>query len=113
MEVIFRIGSGSASEIADHLPDPPTDTAVRSMLGILARKGHLVSRKNGRQRIYRPAQSRSRAARSALKNVADVFYQGSVSDAVGAYLSDPRTRLSSEELNELRRLIDRARDEER
>ena len=113
MEVIFLLGNASAADVAERIPDPPSVTAVRAMLGILVKKRHLTSRKDGRKRMYRPVQSRSRAARSAMQNVLDVFYQGSVSDAVGAYLSDPRTRPSAEELQELRRLISRAREEGR
>ncbi len=113
MDVVYRLGEASAKDVADALPDPPSVTAVRTLLGILQRKGHLKSGKEGRRRVYRPVLSRAKAARSALKNVLDVFFDGSVPDAMTAYFNDPRNELDPEELDRLRALIDAARKDGR
>jgi predicted transcriptional regulator len=55
--------------------------------------------------------SRQAARRSALKRVVTTFFEGSVTQAMAALLEDRDTRVSEEEWNELRRLIDQARRE--
>ncbi len=54
MDVVFRLGRASASEIHERLPDPPSATAVRTMLRILEDKGHLKHEKYGTRKIYLP-----------------------------------------------------------
>ena len=40
MDVIYACGEASAAEVVERIPDPPTRTAVRTMLRILEEKGH-------------------------------------------------------------------------
>ena len=91
---------------------PPTRTAVRTLLRILEEKGHLKHRKEGREFMYRPTRRRSTAGRSALRRVLDTFFEGSIEGAVSAHLSDPKSRLTAEELGRLAVLIQKARKEE-
>ena len=79
---------------------------IRTM--ILEGKGHLAHRKIGREFIYRPTQNRGQAGRSALGRVLDVFFGGSLENAVAAHLSDPRRagKITSEELRRLSDLIE-------
>src|SRR5262245_49853592 len=67
MEIIFRRGQASAMEVLAELPDPPTKTAVRTLLRILEDKGHLKHRQEGLAYIYVPARSRVQAAQSAFR----------------------------------------------
>lgn len=108
MDVIYRLGSATVSEIADRLPDPPTKTAVRTMLRILERKGHLRHRMDGLRHVYSPVVPAEQANRSVLRQVVETFFQGSRARAM-ATLLELRTPLSDEELDRLRALIDRAR----
>ena len=41
MDVVFRLGKASVSEVLQELPDPPSYSAVRGMLRLLEDKGHL------------------------------------------------------------------------
>ena len=111
MNVLFRHGRASVVEIAQGLPDPPTNTAIRTLLRILEQKGYVRRQKDGRRYLYRPVMSRAKAARAALSNVLGTFFEGSLGDAVAAHLADPSTRLEQDELDRLRQLIDDARTE--
>ncbi len=108
MEVIYTRGEASAHQVLKDLPDPPTRTAVRTFLRILEDKGHLVHRKEGREFIYRPTRAPQQAARSALRRMLSTFFGGSMEGAVAAYLADPGTKLSAEEISRLRDLVEQA-----
>ncbi len=109
MDVVYARGSASATQVLEGLPDPPSRTAVRTLLRILEEKGHLKHRKDGREFIYLPTKPRQRAARSALRRVLHVFYGGSIEKAVAAHLADPNTELSKEDLKRLTDVIKQVR----
>ncbi len=108
MDVIYARGEATIGEVFGAMPDPPMRGALRTLLRIMERKGHLTRREEGREVIYRPTQPRGRAGRSAMGRVLDVFFDGSLEEAVAAYLSDPR-RKRKPTLEELRRLSERHR----
>src|SRR5262245_17629479 len=64
MEIVFARGQATALEVVDALLDPPTKTAIRTLLRILEEKGHLKHIQRGREFVYQPTQPRGRAARS-------------------------------------------------
>jgi BlaI family penicillinase repressor len=113
MDVIFARGEATVSQVIEGIPDAPMRGALRTLLRILERKGHLTHRKQGREFIYRPTQPRGQAGRSALGRVLDVFFGGSLENAVAAHLSDPRrvARIAPEELRRLSDLIEKAMGE--
>jgi predicted transcriptional regulator len=108
MDAIYRLGNGSASEIARHLPDPPTDTAVRTLLRILERKGYLRHTREGLRHVYSPVVPQQQANRTVLQHVLQNFFQGSRSQAMAALLDLPLP-LADEELDRLSQMIERAR----
>jgi BlaI family penicillinase repressor len=109
MDVIFARGEATANDVVDGMDDPPTRTAVRTMLRILEQKGHLKHRQAGREFVYAPTRPRKRVGQSALRRVLSTFFSGSLEEAVAAHLSDPGTELSEEELRRLSSLIEQAR----
>jgi len=109
MGIVYARGQASATEVLSGLPDPPTRTAVRTLLRILEDKGHLKHTKRGREFLYRPTRPRTRAGRSALRRVLQTFFDGSLETAVAVHLSDPQSALSAEELERLADLVRRAR----
>lgn len=112
MNVLFREGEASVTVIARGMPDAPSDTAIRTLLRILERKGHVRRTRDGRRHLYRPAMSRKRAARDALQSVLGTFFGGSLGDAVAAHLADPKATIGDDELEHLQALIDRAKQED-
>jgi predicted transcriptional regulator len=109
MDVVYARGEATAVDVLAGLPDPPTKTAVRTLLRILEEKGHLTHRQEGLTYVYRASRPRGRAGRSALRRVLETFFDGSLEKAVAAHLGDAATELSNEELNRLADLIDQAR----
>jgi len=112
MDVVYARGTATAKQVLEGLPDPPSNSAVRTHLSILEEKGHLKHSKKGREYVYRPTRPRGKAGRSAVRRVVDVFFGGSLSDAVAAHLVDPETKLTDEELSALEALVRRAREKE-
>ena len=108
MDIVFQAGEVSAAEVHARLPDAPTYTAVRTMMRVLEDKGFLQHSTEGRKFIYSPRKSPVVAGRSAMKRVLEVFFGGSLEDAVAAHLNDPRVRLDAKELARLRDVIDEA-----
>lgn len=108
MDVLYRLQTASAADVHARLPDPPTYTAVRTMLRLLEQKGLVEHSQEGRRYIYTPCSSPQTEGRSAISRVLDVFFGGSLENALAAHLSDPDQKLDEEELQRLRALIDDA-----
>jgi len=110
MDVIFARGAATAAEVVDALPDPPTKTAIRTLMRILEEKGRLKHELRGREFVYQPTQPRSRAAQSAFHRVLKTFFEGSLEKAVAAHLAAPASKLTPAELERLADLIQQARN---
>ena len=109
MDIIFARGSATAADVVAALPDPPTKTAIRTLMRILEEKGHLKHELRGREFVYLPTQARARAAQSAFHRVLKTFFEGSLEKAVAAHLAAPGSKLSPTELERLANLIQQAK----
>jgi BlaI family transcriptional regulator, penicillinase repressor len=109
MDVVYTKGAATAGDVLRELPDKLSNAAVRTFLRILEDKGHLAHRKRGREFVYYPTQPSKRVGRSALRRVLDVFFNGSLTQAVAAHLSDPRDAAGEEEVKRLSELIEQSR----
>jgi BlaI family penicillinase repressor len=109
MDIVYAKGVATAAEVHAALPDPPSNTAVRTLLRILEAKGHLTHLQEGPRYVYRAVRSRDRAGKSSLRRVLDTFFGGSLERAIAAHLTDAATDLSPEELKRLSQLINQAR----
>lgn len=113
MDAIYCKSQATASDVLAAISDPPTRTAVRTLLGILEAKGHLTHFKRGREFVYQPTHSRDSAGKSAFARAIRTFFDGSLEKAVAAYLGDPSAEVPPEELRRLSSLIAQARRKER
>lgn len=111
MDVVYQRGRVTAAEVLDALPDPPSYSAVRALLRVLEEKGHLRHRRDGARYVFLPTVPRETARRSALARVVRTFFGGSTEAAVAALID--QSSLSDTDLDRLRDLIDRARQEGR
>jgi len=109
MDVLYAKGRASAAEVREALPDPPSKTAVRTLLRILEDKGHLIHEQVGQTYVFRPRLAREHAGPSALRRVLDVFFGGSLEQAVAAHLGESAESLSDDELKRLAGTIQQAR----
>jgi predicted transcriptional regulator len=113
MDVVYRLGRATATDVLSQIPEPPSYSAVRAMLRVLENKGHLRHVLEGKSYVYFPTLARTRASRSALRNMLQTFFDGSTEKAVAALLDLSGAELSDEEFARLSRLIDQARQEGR
>ena len=108
LDVVYALGRASALQVMAKLPDAPSKTAVRTFLRILEEKGHLVHEEEGRTYVYRPCRPRERAGSGALRRVLDVFFGGSLEQAVAAHLGGSAGDLDEAELKRVASLIQQA-----
>jgi predicted transcriptional regulator len=113
MDVVYRLGKVSVSEVLERLPDPPSYSAVRALMRILEEKGHLKHEQEGPRYLYLPTVPPDAAQLSALSHLVRTFFGGSTEAAVAALLELPENGLSENELTRLSRLIDDARKQGR
>jgi predicted transcriptional regulator len=113
MDVVYRLGRATASEVQEGVPDPPSYSTIRALLRVLEEKGHLRHEQDGPRYVFLPTVGRDKARRSALRRLVHTFFEGSTAQAVAALLGEPGANLSDEDLDRLSRLIDLARKEER
>ncbi len=109
LEILFERGPSTVAEITDALPDTLSRNAVRTFLTHLTSKGAVTREKHGREFTYHPATEKSTAAEGALSKVLDVFFNGSLSDAVAARFGGGKKKISDKELARLESLIEEAR----
>jgi predicted transcriptional regulator len=113
MDVLYRRGQASVAEVLEELPDPPTYSAVRSILRVLEEKGHITHREDGPRYVYLPSVGRDRARRAALDHLVETFFDGSAEDALAALLRRSDLDLSETQVKRLAREIRMAREEGR
>ncbi len=106
MDILFRIGKGTAQEVMDELPDPPSYSAVRALMAILEEKGLVKHEKDSRRYVYMPAVPEKKAKRTALKQLLATFFEGSPEKLVASLLDPDDQKLSSEEISKIRKLLD-------
>ena len=109
MDILFTLGRASGPEIQERLPDQPSYSGVRTILRVLERKGHIRHIEEGMRYVYLPVVTREKAKKSAIDRLVATFFDGSVKAAAAAFVDPATSKLSSEDLEDLERLIRKAR----
>jgi predicted transcriptional regulator len=110
MEIVYRRGRATVSDVLGELPDPPSYSSVRAMLRYLEDKGHLRHEAAGPRFVYFPTARKQDVRGSALANVVRTFFDDSTSTAVAALLESKP--ISNDEYDRLSRLLEAARARE-
>ena len=108
--VLDRLGNATAAEIIAELPDDMSNSAVRTHLRLLEKKGFVTYREEGPRFVFRPTQPRNSAAISALQQVVQTFFGGSIEQTVTALISESDLQLSDDEISRLMESIEHARN---
>ena len=111
MEILYRRGKASASEVRAAMKEAPGYSAVRAMLRVLEEKGHVKHENDRLKYVYAPVLNRDRAKRSAVKHLVDTFFRDSPEQVVAALLDVSAKRLTSEELDRMAEMIEKAKKE--
>lgn len=109
MDVLYRRGDATVTEVLEELPDAPTYSAVRAMLRKLEEKGHIEHDAQGPRYVYRPTLSRETARETALARMVRTFFDDSPGKTVAALLDLTAGDLTEQELDELSALIEQAK----
>src|SRR5262245_483343 len=105
MDVLYQLGSATAADIQERLPDPPSYSAVRAALSLLEDKGHIRHETAGAKYVYSPVVPREKARSSALKQMLNIFFNGSADEMVQTLLSSKELKVRPEELDRMAEII--------
>ena len=109
MDILHRRAEATVAEIMAELPDPPTYSAVRSVLRILGEKNLIRYKEDGPRYIYFPAQDTEEARDDVLAHVVRTYFAGSPEQAVTALLRMSDVDMTDANIERLRDTIRHAR----
>ena len=110
MSILWRLGSGTVSEVREELAEKLAYTSVLSALQTLEEKGYVRHEAEGKAYRYYPTVDAARAGESALARIRDAVFHGSAERMFAQFVSD--RGLSRKELERMRRLLaERLKDE--
>lgn len=111
MDILYRHGRATASQVMKELTGTPNYSTVRTQLRVLEEKGHVRHEEEGLRYVYSPVVPRRAVAKSALRHLVNTFFNGSAENLVAALLGPEGSRLSEEQLDRIAKLIAKARKE--
>lgn len=104
MAVLWESGAATVAEVRERLADELAYTTVLTVLRTLEEKGYVGHEEAGKAYRYHPLVERSAARTSALGRLTRKLFAGSPELLLTQLVSD--RRLSREELERMRRLLD-------
>jgi predicted transcriptional regulator len=113
MDVLYRLGRATASEIMEQVAGAPSYSTIRTQLRVLETKGHVRHEEQGLRYVYMPTVPRHSARKSALKHLVDTFFDGSSAKVVAALLGGDGSKVTDEELERIAELVHKARSDSR
>lgn len=109
MDVIWKYAHISTNEITDRLTRTKdwSPKTIYTMLSRLEKKGVIVHEKESRVFVYTPCVRKEQYIEAESRTLADRFFDGAMNRMVVSFLD--QKELSSEDLDELQRILDRKR----
>ena len=105
MAVLWKLGSGTVTDVRERLDKPLAYTSVLTVLRALESKGHVRHEEEGRAYRYFPAIEPTVATDKVLKRFVDKVYQGSREMLIARLLSDES--VTDDELRRIRSLLNK------
>jgi predicted transcriptional regulator len=106
LQVLWERGSSTVREVHQALSDKDVGyTTVLKQLQVMTEKGLVVRNERFRSHVYEAAASRERVQQRLTRNLLERAFQGSARDLVLGAISSQR--ISSRELAEIRRMLDK------
>lgn len=108
MQILWRIERGVVHAIIDEMEEPrPAYNTISTVVRILERKGFVGHKAYGKTHEYYPTVTKEEYTSRYMTTVLDNFFDGSLSRLVSFFSSE--RNLSTEELDELMRIINEKR----
>ncbi len=108
MQILWRIERGVVHAIIDEMEEPrPAYNTISTVVRILEKKGFVGHKAYGKTHEYYPTVTKEEYTSRYMTTVLDNFFDGSLSRLVSFFSSE--RNLSTEELDELMRIINEKR----
>lgn len=104
MSILWRLESGTVTEVRDQIEDDLAYTTVLSALQTLEEKGYVRHESEGRAYRYFPTVGPEEAGESAIGRIVDKIFHGAA-DVLLAQLVSSR-QVSPEQMEKMRALLD-------
>ena len=113
LRVLWERGPATVRQVHEALVDTRETgyTTTLKLMQIIADKGLVTRDESARTHVYAARVSQHQTQRQLMNDLVDRAFGGSAAELVLRALSDRRT--SADELREIRKLIDEAREERR
>ena len=108
-EIVASAGKATAVEVRAAMSDPPSHSAVRTLLARLEQRGLIRHRRVDQSYVYESVPQPAKVRESALNQLVKTFFHGSAASAATALLGLSRD-FDPAELEALQRAIDEARE---
>jgi predicted transcriptional regulator len=108
-EIVASAGKATAVEVREAMSDPPSHSAVRTLLARLEQRGLIRHRQVDQSYVYESVPQPAKVRESALNQLVKTFFHGSAASAATALLGLSRD-FDPAELEALQRAIDEARE---
>lgn len=110
-ELLCSAGEATAADIRAAMQDPPSYSAVRTLLARLEARGVIRHRVDDQTYVYSSVKQPAKIRESALKSMVRTFFDGSAASAATALLGLTRN-LSADEAEALLKAIREAEERE-
>jgi BlaI family penicillinase repressor len=97
LSALYKLHEATAEQLRCRLVGSPHCSTVRALLKTLERKGHICHTAKGLRYVYQPVVSKEDAAKAALKQLLEVFFDNSIESMIKLLVP----RMSSEEMGHL------------
>ena len=111
MDILYRRGRATAGEVQEDLSGEPSYSTVRAQLRVLEEKGYIRHEEKNLRYVYIPVAPRNAVRKSVLRHMVDTFFDGSPHKVMAALLGGEGARVSQQELEQIAKLVERARKE--
>ena len=108
-EILCSAGEATAADVRSAMADPPSYSAVRTLLARLEARGLVRHRSEDQAYVYKSIPQPAKVRESALKQMVKTFFDGSAASAATALLGLTQS-LSPDEAAALKRAIDDAKE---
>jgi BlaI family transcriptional regulator, penicillinase repressor len=110
-ELLCSAGEATAAEVRAAMKDPPSYSAVRTLLARLEGRGFVKHRVADQAYVYKSVPQPAKVRESALKSMVKTFFDGSAANAATALLGLTKS-LSPDEAEALLKAIREAEERE-
>jgi predicted transcriptional regulator len=108
MQVIWKRGASTVSDVQEGLEQELAYTTVQTMLNILQRKGKLKRELQGRAFLYAATVTEAKASSHAVRDLIDRMFAGSSEDLVMSLIKSKQ--IDMKKLAELSKRVDEGED---